>query len=116
MQKFIDFIVTENLALKKRAYMSSVRVHGLGPDKAVNGHYTMHYAFIATSAYTYFPWFAVDLGAVTLVDAVVIQNRDTFKGELQHVISFKAKGCIYQSFVYIVTPFCLEADYVFLCC
>ena len=33
-------------------------------------------------------------------------GRDT--GE--HIVSFKAKGSIYQSFMYTVRPFCLEAD------
>ena len=31
-----------------------------------------------------------------------------------HIVSFKAKGSIYQSFVYTVTPFCLEADDIYL--
>ena len=28
----------------------------------------------------------------------------------KHIVSFKAKGSIYQSFVYTVKSFCLEAD------
>ena len=34
----------------------------------------------------------------------------SFISKLGHGVSFKAKGSIYQSFVYTLRPFCLEAD------